>query len=108
MLWQNPKEIPGNGKDDDGNGYVDDIYGWNFIGGKDGRNIEKESREATRIFHRYKEKYYKKEVKQDELTAGEKTEYTLWKKAADLLEIDRDEQVSIMFLEVAYKAAKKT
>jgi hypothetical protein len=30
VLWRNPKEIPGNGKDDDGNGYVDDIHGWNF------------------------------------------------------------------------------
>jgi thermitase len=29
-LWINPKEIPNNGKDDDGNGYVDDIHGWNF------------------------------------------------------------------------------
>ncbi|MBC7885523.1 MAG: S8 family serine peptidase [Saprospiraceae bacterium] len=28
-LWFNHKEIPGNGKDDDGNGYVDDIRGWN-------------------------------------------------------------------------------
>ena len=33
VLWRNPKEIPGNGIDDDKNGYVDDIYGWNFIGG---------------------------------------------------------------------------
>ncbi|MDJ0884803.1 MAG: S8 family peptidase [Desulfobacterales bacterium] len=30
-LWQNPDEIPDNGIDDDGNGYVDDIHGWNFI-----------------------------------------------------------------------------
>src|SRR5687768_17807977 len=30
ILWHNPKEIPGNQIDDDGNGYVDDIYGWNF------------------------------------------------------------------------------
>ncbi len=29
-LWSNPGEIPGNGKDDDGNGYIDDIHGWNF------------------------------------------------------------------------------
>ncbi len=28
-MWVNSKEIPGNNKDDDGNGYVDDIYGWN-------------------------------------------------------------------------------
>lgn len=30
-IWTNPKEIPGNGIDDDGNGYVDDVHGWNFI-----------------------------------------------------------------------------
>ncbi|MCK4718587.1 MAG: right-handed parallel beta-helix repeat-containing protein, partial [Thermoplasmata archaeon] len=29
-MWANPNEIPGNGIDDDGNGYVDDIYGWDF------------------------------------------------------------------------------
>jgi hypothetical protein len=32
-LWANPKEIPGNGADDDGNGFVDDVFGWNFING---------------------------------------------------------------------------
>ena len=30
VLWQNPDEIAGNGIDDDGNGFVDDIVGWNF------------------------------------------------------------------------------
>jgi subtilisin family serine protease len=29
-VWQNPKEIPGNKKDDDGNGFVDDVVGWDF------------------------------------------------------------------------------
>lgn len=29
-IWRNPKEIPGNGKDDDNNGFVDDIVGWDF------------------------------------------------------------------------------
>lgn len=32
VLWTNKKEIPNNGKDDDGNGFVDDVNGWNFIG----------------------------------------------------------------------------
>lgn len=31
QLWLNPREVPANGKDDDGNGYIDDIVGWNFI-----------------------------------------------------------------------------
>jgi subtilisin family serine protease len=29
-IWTNADEIPGNGVDDDGNGYVDDVHGWNF------------------------------------------------------------------------------
>lgn len=29
-MWMNPGEIPNNGQDDDGNGFVDDVYGWNF------------------------------------------------------------------------------
>ena len=37
MLWHNAKEIPNNKSDDDHNGYTDDVYGWNFIGGKDGK-----------------------------------------------------------------------
>ena len=49
VLWQNPKEIPGNGIDDDKNGYVDDIYGWNFIGGKDGKNVTVDSYERDRV-----------------------------------------------------------
>ncbi len=32
VLWTNKKEVPNNGKDDDGNGYIDDIHGWNFLG----------------------------------------------------------------------------
>src|ERR1700741_2427904 len=31
VMWVNPGEVANNGKDDDGNGYVDDIHGWNFI-----------------------------------------------------------------------------
>jgi len=34
-MWRNPGEIPGNGRDDDANGYIDDVYGWDF---RDGDN----------------------------------------------------------------------
>ena len=30
-MWKNVNEVPNNGKDDDGNGYIDDVYGWTFI-----------------------------------------------------------------------------
>ena len=57
VLWHNPGEIPGNGIDDDHNGYVDDVYGWNFIGGKDGRNLHQDSYEGARVYWKLHEKY---------------------------------------------------
>ncbi|MES2573363.1 MAG: S8 family peptidase [Bacteroidota bacterium] len=44
VIWTNEKEIAGNGIDDDKNGFIDDIHGWNFIG-----TISKEHYEADRI-----------------------------------------------------------
>ena len=40
VIWKNPGEIPNNGKDDDKNGYIDDIHGWNFLGDIVGENLE--------------------------------------------------------------------
>jgi subtilisin family serine protease len=48
-LWTNAREVAGNGRDDDGNGYVDDIHGWNFIGGRDGRDVNWDTLELTRL-----------------------------------------------------------
>lgn len=55
-IWVNRKEKP-NQKDDDKNGLVDDIHGWNFIGGKDGRVMESLTGEGEREFLRLKDKY---------------------------------------------------
>ncbi|WP_406844955.1 S8 family peptidase [Flavobacterium soyae] len=44
MIWTNPKEIPGNGIDDDKNGFIDDVHGWNFLA-----NAVHENLEMTRI-----------------------------------------------------------
>lgn len=52
-IWVNPKEIPGNNQDDDHNGFIDDVNGWNFIGGADGRNINEEALEVTRLYKKY-------------------------------------------------------
>jgi subtilisin family serine protease len=56
-VWVNEDETPGNGKDDDGNGYVDDVYGWNFIGGPDGRNVQYDTYELTREYVRLKPRF---------------------------------------------------
>lgn len=81
ILWRNPKEIPGNGIDDDNNGYVDDVYGWNFLGGRDGRNVEKDSYEAARVYHRLKSKWEEKDIASGTLSADESKEYKMWLKA---------------------------
>jgi len=52
-MWSNPNEVPNNGKDDDNNGYIDDIHGWNFIGGKNG-DIDVDNMEVTRVVAKYK------------------------------------------------------
>ncbi len=48
--WTNDDEVPGNDVDDDGNGYVDDVHGWNFIGGANGKNVNQDTYELTRIY----------------------------------------------------------
>lgn len=107
VLWKNPKEIAGNGIDEDGNGYIDDVHGWNFLGGKDGRNLKTESAEATRIYHRYKRKFADKQINEEALTANDKEQYELWKQAAGLIKAKPEDEVELTFLEMAFKAVKK-
>lgn len=52
-IWTNPKEKPGNGKDDDKNGYVDDIHGWDFCTDASGKDYNEDSYEATRMVVRF-------------------------------------------------------
>ncbi|MCK8492477.1 MULTISPECIES: S8 family peptidase [Spirosoma] len=78
VLWINPKEVAGNGKDDDNNGYVDDVHGWNFIGGKDGRNVSYETAEVTRLYAQLKPKYEGKT--RSSLKPDQQKEYDLYVK----------------------------
>jgi len=55
-IWTNDKEKPGNNKDDDGNGYVDDVRGWNYLGSAKG-SIEHETLELTRLLKRDEAKF---------------------------------------------------
>ncbi len=84
ILWHNPGEIPHNGIDDDHNGYIDDVYGWNFIGGKDGRNVHQDSYEAARVYWHLKSKYDSTQnddtSKMDE---AQKTQYASYLRAKD-------------------------
>ncbi len=107
ILWRNPKEIPGNGIDDDGNGYVDDVFGWNFLGGKDGRDVSKAPDEKARIFHRYKQKFYGQPIDTNTLSGNTKKEYLQWQKAANELSFTSDEQMELIGIELVSKALKR-
>lgn len=101
VLWVNKKEIPGNKIDDDRNGYVDDINGWNFIGGKDGRNVKEDSYEAARVFHALKSKWDGKEVDESKLSKADKAEYIIFKKAKKKVVGDEEDGGGVNF--VVYK-----
>jgi cell wall-associated protease len=58
VIWTNAREIAGNGIDDDKNGYIDDVHGWNFIGGKNG-NVIHDTDDLTREFIRLNKKFGK-------------------------------------------------
>ena len=110
ILWRNPKEIPGNGIDDDKNGYVDDIYGWNFLGGKDGKSVEQDSYEAGRVYHNFKTKYDGKDITVSELSKEEQFEYEMWKRAKEEVagEDSKTGALELMFMEKAYKNCLKS
>jgi subtilisin family serine protease len=109
ILWQNPGEIPGNGIDDDKNGYVDDVYGWNFLGGRDGRNVEADSYEAARVYHNLKSKWEGKDATTMKLSKDQMDEFNMWKRAEK--EIVGDTKASgleLIFLKRAYTSSLKS
>lgn len=73
VAWVNPKEVPGNNKDDDNNGYVDDIHGWNFLGNKEGKIVNADQLEITRIVKSGMDKFGNK--KASEIADADKKEY---------------------------------
>ncbi|MBK3518859.1 S8 family serine peptidase [Carboxylicivirga marina] len=94
-IWINTDEIPDNGIDDDANGYIDDINGWNFIGNADGKNVYYENLEYTRIVKsndaNHKDYARAKELYERELKKrlAQKKDYTqfkaMWDKSNSLI-----------------------
>ena len=84
VLWRNAGEIAGNGIDDDRNGYIDDVHGWNFLGGKDGRNVTVDSYEAARVYHKLKTKWEGKTA-MNAVTAAEILEFKDYERARGII-----------------------
>ena len=83
-IWTNTDEIPANGIDDDNNGYVDDVHGWNFLGNSNGENAGAMQLERTRILAELAEKF--EGVDEATLSGTEKAEYALYTKVAQEVE----------------------
>jgi len=107
LLWTNKKEIPNNKIDDDKNGYVDDINGWNFLGGKDGRNIDKAADEKSRIYHRYKSLYEGQLVDTTSLNKIQKKQFLTWSKTAEEIEFSETDAGNLEYIKMATNAIKK-
>ncbi len=76
VIWTNTKEIPDNGIDDDHNGYIDDVHGWSFLGGKNG-DIDHEATELARIYQRENKKF--KNADTTKLTGEDAKQYAEYK-----------------------------
>ena len=78
-IWVNENEIPGNGLDDDNNGYVDDINGWNFIG-----QVNEDTYEVTRLYVKYDKIFGDKTV--TDVSENEREDYKFYLKIKKELE----------------------
>jgi len=76
IIWINKGEIPDNGIDDDKNGYVDDVNGWSFLGGKTD-DINYEASELARLYQSMHKKF--KNADEEKLSGEELKEYEKYK-----------------------------
>lgn len=76
MQWANKKETPGNGIDDDHNGFIDDIHGWNFIGDNPGDSLNTVTVEPIREYVRLRNKF---QNKTDTIVLKKDPQYNYWK-----------------------------
>lgn len=74
VIWTNKDEIPNNGVDDDKNGYIDDVHGWNFLG-----DIVAENMEYVRYLKKLGPKYDGKT--EASISATDREEFELYQKA---------------------------
>lgn len=102
-LWVNEGEIAGTGIDDDGNGYVDDVHGWNFIGGPGGTHVQQDTYEITRLYAAYHARFGS--ARTDTMSATTRAEHQRYLEIRDSFESDRDEAMEQVTEILAIEAA---
>lgn len=83
QIWTNPKEIPNNGIDDDQNGYIDDIHGWNFLGSAN-KTVIYENYEFVRILKKLKPRF--DHLDPNEIQEKNRKKYKIYQKAIEELD----------------------
>ena len=76
-IWTNKDEIANNGIDDDKNGYIDDVHGWSFIGGKGG-DVKQDNLEITRVYSAYAKRFEGKDAAS--ISAADKADFAKYEK----------------------------
>ncbi|MDH5398359.1 MAG: S8 family serine peptidase [Cyclobacteriaceae bacterium] len=108
-IWINEKEIDGNGIDDDANGFIDDIHGWNYLGNSKGENLHYENMEFTRLYRTLKPIYENVESEEG-LSNQEKADYHLYLRVKEHYNQEAqkrtEEMEGITRFEMIFQAAK--
>lgn len=86
-IWVNEDEVPNNGIDDDKNGFVDDINGWNFLGNSKGENVTISRLEKARFYAILESRY--NDLSETNLSASERENYRLYQKIKTDLETEQ-------------------
>lgn len=109
-IWVNNGEVAGNQLDDDNNGFIDDVHGWNFIGNDKGENLQLENFEYTRIYKKYNSKFASISSNSN-ISKEEEKEYVVYRKSKELYEKNlmkyKKEQEGISMFEEIFLAAKE-
>lgn len=100
-IWTNTGEIPGNGIDDDKNGYIDDIHGWNFLGNKNGENVNQARLNVTRIYADLKPKY--DAIDSADVKSEDAKEYALYLETKEEVESNRAKYEGIIAQTIQFK-----
>jgi cell wall-associated protease len=107
VLWMNTKEIAGNGIDDDKNGYIDDIYGWNFLGGNG--VAAPEQLEITRIVAKLNPRFEGKTI--EEISTEDKADFEKYQEYVKAYEASGSRHFStlerLVEIEKTFNAVKK-
>ncbi len=109
QIWTNIDEIPDNNIDDDKNGYIDDIHGWNFLGNAKGENVLFANYEYTRIIRKYDSVFKDKGI--NDISNDVKDDFLLYRRAKkkyeERLTYAKNDKAYIDYYDTGYIAASK-